>query len=51
MICAKDFGPIPNMSPALKTVPKSSVESPKFSIARVGAYFLLSLTGFVLVKH
>ena len=41
---------MPMISPAEKTVFKSSLERPKFSISKVGAYFLLALTGFVFVN-
>ncbi|CAI8429503.1 MAG: Uncharacterised protein [Flavobacterium sp. SCGC AAA160-P02] len=51
MISLNGFGPIPNISPASKIVSRSSLANPKFSIAKVGEYFLLSLTGFVFVKR
>ena len=44
-------GPIPTTSPALKTNSRSEASRPKFSISKVGKYFLLSLTGFVTVNR
>ena len=45
------LGPIPTISPALKTNSRSLSFKPKFSISNVGEYFLLSLTGLVIVKR
>ena len=50
IICRNSLGSNPITSPALNTVPKSPWDKPKFSISRVGTYFLLSLTGLVLVN-
>ena len=51
MILLNLSGPIPTTSPALKTRSRSVLLNPKFSISSVGEYFLLSLTGLVIVKR
>ena len=47
MISDNGLGPMPKISPAVKTVDKSLFDKPKFSISKVGVYFLRSRTGFV----